>query len=82
MTTVKPELAKQAIASDSPPQYIYPPEDEIDLLEKEKKTIEDKIGSGDVDYAELQELSLRIGAVIESIDEKTYRWMELDEYAS
>jgi len=54
--------------------------EEIDLLEKEKKEIESKIGSGDTDYEELQKLSSRIGIVIESIDEKTYRWMELDEY--
>ncbi len=54
--------------------------DEIDLLEKEKKLIEEKIGSGDTDYEELQKLSLRIGKVIDTIDEKTYRWMELDEY--
>ena len=54
--------------------------DEIDALEKEKIVIEDKIGSGNTDYEELQKLSSRIGVVIETIDEKTYRWMELDEY--
>jgi ATP-binding cassette subfamily F protein uup len=54
--------------------------DEIDALEKEKILIEGKIGSGNTAYEELQKLSSRIGAVIETIDEKTYRWMELDEY--
>jgi len=54
--------------------------DEIDLLEKEKKSIEDEIGLGGTDYEELQKLSSRIGVVIETIDEKSLRWMELDEY--
>ncbi len=54
--------------------------EEINILEREKKTIEDKIGLGGTDYEELQKLSLRIGVVIKDIDEKSLRWMELDEY--
>ena len=53
---------------------------EIDKLEEEKALIEQKIGSGTVEYEELQKLSHKIGEVIEAIDEKTFRWMELDEY--
>ncbi|MFK5856295.1 MAG: ABC-F family ATP-binding cassette domain-containing protein [Bacteroidota bacterium] len=54
--------------------------DKIDKLEKEKVSIEEKIGSGNTDYDELQKLSVRIGELIDEIDEKTFRWMELDEY--
>ena len=54
--------------------------EEIDKLEEEKKSIEEKIGAGESDYEALQKLSSRIGVVIEAIDEKTMRWMELDEY--
>lgn len=55
-------------------------ENEIEYLEKEKATIEERIGSGETGYEELEKLSVRIGEVIESMDEKTMRWMELDEY--
>ena len=55
---------------------------EIDDLEKEKLTIEEKLNSGDTDYEELEKLSIRIGRVIELIDQKTMRWMELDEFVS
>ena len=56
--------------------------EEIDKLEIEKKTIETKIGSGEVEYEELEKLSVRIGVVIESIDQKTMRWMERDEFVN
>ena len=55
---------------------------EIDDLEKEKLTIEEKLNSGDTDYEELEKMSVRIGKVIELIDQKTMRWMELDEFVS
>ena len=55
---------------------------EIESLEKEKGVLEDKIGSGEVNYEEIEKLSIRIGDVIELIDDKTLRWMELDEYVN
>ena len=55
---------------------------EIDDLEKEKLTIEEKLNSGDTDYEELEKMSVRIGKVIKLIDQKTMRWMELDEFVS
>lgn len=55
---------------------------DIEALEEEKETIEKRIGSGEASYEELEKLSVRIGVVIEAIDQKTMRWMELDEYGS
>ena len=55
---------------------------DIESLEDEKATIEHKIGSGEASYDELEKLSIRIGVVIDSIDNKTMRWMELDEYVN
>lgn len=55
---------------------------DIEILEREKDSIEKIIGSGDSDYEKLEELSVRIGVLIELIDHKTFRWMELDEYVN
>ena len=53
---------------------------EIEALEDEKFELESKIGSGESSYKELEKFSVRIGVVIELIDKKTMRWMELDEF--
>lgn len=52
---------------------------EIDSLEKEKVELETKVNSGELGYEELSVSAERIGDLIKIIDEKTYRWMELDE---
>ncbi len=55
---------------------------DIESLEKEKVDLEEKLGSGEADYEELEKMSTRVGELIELIDNKTMRWMELDEYMS
>jgi len=55
---------------------------DIETLEEEKLVLESKIGSGEASYEELEKFSIRIGVVIELIDEKTMKWMELDEYVN
>ena len=55
-------------------------EKEIPLLEAEKKEAESLIGSGKLSYEELNKLSSRIAELITLIDQKTDRWLELDEY--
>jgi ABC transport system ATP-binding/permease protein len=52
---------------------------EIENLEKEKRNLEQEISSGSLVHDELVKKSSRIGAVLQSIDTKTERWMELDE---
>ena len=54
-------------------------EKEIAELEAEKKTIEDALCSGALSVDELTEKSKRLPILIDEIDEKTMRWMELSE---
>ena len=54
-------------------------EDEIQKLEIEKTELENKLNSGITDFEELQKISGKIKEILELIDEKTLRWMELDE---
>ncbi|MGB0521489.1 MAG: ABC-F family ATP-binding cassette domain-containing protein [Flammeovirgaceae bacterium] len=56
-------------------------EGEIEALEEEKAQLEEKLTSGETDHQKLQEWSERIAELIDLIDEKTIRWMELAEYA-
>jgi len=54
-------------------------EKEIEVMETEKAKAETIINSGIDDYEKLTRLSERIAGLMELIDEKTLRWMELDE---
>ena len=56
-------------------------EKEIPELEKEKSELEAALNDSSTDYEKLQELTERLGKVMTLIDEKTERWMELDEFA-
>lgn len=57
-------------------------EKEIEKLETEKQALEKSMDSGSTDYEILQKNAERIGELIELIDEKTLRWMELEELGS
>ena len=54
---------------------------EIPLLEAEKAELETAMSSGTLSNDELLAKSERIATVIEEIDEKTMRWLELSELA-
>lgn len=54
-------------------------EKEIAELEEEKKQIEDALSSGTLPIDELTAKSNRIGELMDLIDEKTMRWLELSE---
>lgn len=54
-------------------------EKDIEVLELEKEELENKFNSGALAFKELQDSSKRVGELIEIIDEKMMRWMELDE---
>ena len=56
-------------------------EQKIADLEKEKAEITEKLSSGKLSSEELVESSNRITALMELIEEKTMRWLELSEYA-
>lgn len=57
-------------------------EQKIADLEQEKAEITEKLSSGKLSSDELIESSNRITALMELIDEKTMRWLELSEYDS
>jgi len=54
-------------------------EKDIVELEKEKKSLELIIQNPDIPLDEMMEKSKRLGKVINQIDEKEMRWLELDE---
>ena len=55
-------------------------ETEIAALEAEKAELEAAMSSGTLSPDDLLAKSRRIAQVIEEIDEKTMRWLELSEY--
>jgi len=52
----------------------------IESLELEKTALTQELTQAASDYTRLQETSARLSRVISLIDEKTQRWMELDEH--
>ncbi|NDP21319.1 MAG: ABC-F family ATP-binding cassette domain-containing protein [Paludibacter sp.] len=54
-------------------------EKEIPELEAEKSNLESQLASGDLSSAEIVKVSQRHADVIDLIDEKTMRWLELSE---
>lgn len=54
-------------------------EKEMDSLNREKTDIEDALNSGSLAPAELVEKSQRISVIIDLLDEKEMRWLELSE---
>ncbi|SFN92251.1 ATP-binding cassette, subfamily F, uup [Chitinophaga sp. YR627] len=54
-------------------------EKEIASLEEEKKNIDEQMGAGTLPYEQLEPLSRRVGEIIQLLDDKGMRWMELSE---
>lgn len=55
-------------------------EKDIATLEQEKESLNKQLNSGDLSADALLEASNKIGKVIEQLDEKELRWLELSEY--
>lgn len=55
-------------------------ESEIAALENEKEQLNEQLNSGALSAEDLLEASNKIGKVIEQLDEKELRWLELSEY--
>ena len=53
---------------------------DIDRLEAERKEIEAALSSGTTDLDTITRLSKRLPQLIEELDEKSLRWLELSEY--
>ncbi len=54
-------------------------EKDIESLEHEKKMLDEQLASGSLPYDQLEKASVRIGEVIQLLDEKGMRWLELSE---
>jgi ATP-binding cassette subfamily F protein uup len=56
-------------------------EKEIPALEEEKKLLEVKLNNGSMDFEKLQETAEKVSDLIDLIDKKESRWLELSERA-
>jgi len=56
-------------------------EKDIEQLETEKKNIEDKLSSANISVDEITTQSKRLPIVMNELDEKINRWLELSEYS-
>ncbi len=54
-------------------------EKEIPKLQNEKTVLEEKMNSGNMAYDELQKAAERISTIVQLLDEKEMRWLELSE---
>ena len=54
-------------------------EKEIELLEKEKEELETELNSSSSDVDLITKNSILIAKLVQEIDEKSFRWLELDE---
>ncbi|WP_232517139.1 ABC-F family ATP-binding cassette domain-containing protein [Chitinophaga sp. MD30] len=84
----KPEVINTAapVSKDSGRKLSYKEKRELELLEKEigdleqeKKDIDVQLSAGTLPYEKLEPLTQRIGVILELLDEKGLRWLELSE---
>lgn len=54
-------------------------EKEIPVLEEKKKILEAKLAASGTDHSELMQVTSELGKVIEELDMKSMRWLELSE---
>ena len=54
-------------------------EKEIEKLELEKKGLETQLNNPNLDFESMNEITTKLSDVITQIDEKSLRWIELDE---
>jgi len=57
-------------------------DNEIPALETEKKSLENKLQSGELSYEDIQSVSMRVSEIVTTLEEKELRWLELDELRS
>jgi len=54
-------------------------EQEIEDLEMEKEVLENKLNAGQSSHEDLMKWATRLGEIVELVDEKSDRWLELSE---
>ena len=80
-TAEKPFQAEKTKLTFREKQEFEGLEAEIQRLESEKEQLSQQLSSGNLSTEELITASNRISQVVSLIDEKTYRWLELSEFA-
>ena len=79
-TIEKPKSVEKTKLTFKEKQEFDALETEIQHLETEKERLTQQLSSGNLSSEELISKSNRISEVIELIDEKTLRWLELSEF--
>ncbi|RLD27722.1 MAG: ABC transporter ATP-binding protein, partial [Bacteroidetes bacterium] len=77
----KPEKQKSRLTYKEQLEYLRL-EPEIEELEKEKAILEEDLNSGTLEYQLLIQKSARIAELIQLIDKKIQRWMELGQFVT
>ncbi|MBK8519558.1 MAG: ABC-F family ATP-binding cassette domain-containing protein [Chitinophagaceae bacterium] len=75
-TNQKPQTSKPSFKEKFEFEQL---EKEIPALQKEKTDLEEKMNSGNIDYDALQKAAERISTIVQLLDEKEMRWLELSE---
>jgi ATP-binding cassette subfamily F protein uup len=78
-TVKEPEAAKTRKLSYKEKRELEQLEQEIAKLEAEKQSIDQQLSAGNLPYEQLEPLSRRVGEVVQLLDEKGMRWLELSE---
>jgi ATP-binding cassette subfamily F protein uup len=55
-------------------------ENDLEKLEAEKEKITEELSQGTKSNQEIYELGIKLGKIVEEIEQKTERWMELAEF--
>ena len=56
-------------------------EKDIEKLELEKKDLEAQLNNLNLDFESMNEITTKLGDIIAQIDQKSFRWIELDEFS-
>jgi ABC transport system ATP-binding/permease protein len=76
----KPVVAEKRKATYKEKREYETLQSDIEVLEKEKRDIHEKLGDGTLPYTQIETLSQRIGEITNLINEKEIRWLELSEW--
>ena len=78
---VKPRTEQKRKLSFKEKQEFAQLEQDIERLETEKAQIESALSSGTISVEQITEMSKRLPRLVEELDEKSMRWLELSELA-
>ena len=77
---VKPRTEQKRKLSFKEKQEFAQLEQDIERLETEKAQIESALSSGTISVEQITEMSKRLPHLMEELDEKSMRWLELSEW--